>query len=68
MLKNHAHFLTVKVNIHLICGNIHTLEKNLTGIGLFKQVQAAQKGAFAAAGGSDYGNDLSFVHMLVNSL
>ena len=41
------------VNVHMLAGDFLSLKENLALFRLFQQVQAAQEGALAAAGGAD---------------
>ena len=71
VLKHHAHFLPVQVDIHLfrfallvdegLFGNVDAVEQNLTVGGDLQQVQTPQQGGFAGAGGADDHHHVSFV-------
>ena len=60
MLEHHSHLLPVAGQIHLFAGDLHPIHQDGAGGGGLQQVQAAQKGAFAAAGGTDHGDHLPF--------
>ena len=63
MLEHHAHLLTVVVDVqlhhlpvgvaHLLFGDVHAVKDNGTAGGLLQQVQTAQEGGLAGAGGAD---------------
>ena len=53
MLEHHAHLLTVQVDVDLFGGEGGTVKGDLTAGGTLQQVQAAQEGGLAAAGGAD---------------
>ena len=63
VLEDHAHFLAVEVDVHLFrlallvdpggLGDVNAVEENLAACGDFQQVQAAQQGGLAGAGGAD---------------
>ena len=60
LLEHHAHLLTVLVDVLALSlgADVHAVEEDLAGGRRFQQVQAAQKGALAAARGTDDGHDL----------
>ena len=59
MLEHHAHLLPVGIDVHMAAGDLLALEENLTAFRLFQQIQAAQEGTLAAAGGADDGHHLA---------
>ena len=61
MLENHAHFLTVQVQIDGGIGDIGSLEDDLTAGGDLKQVQTTQERAFSCTRRSYDRNDFAFV-------
>ncbi len=63
LLEHHAHFLPVLVDMLALPlgADVHAVNQDLPGGRLFQQIQAAQKGAFAAAGGTDNGYHLVFI-------
>jgi hypothetical protein len=54
VLKDHAHFLAEPADLSGTSAHGRTVEKDLTGSGLLQQIQTAQKGAFAASGGTQH--------------
>ena len=60
VLEHHPHLLPVAGQIHLFAGDLHPIHQDGAGGGSLQQVQTAQEGAFAAAGGSDHGDYFSF--------
>ena len=52
VLEHHAHPLAVQVDVHLFVGNVHVFKVDGTVGGLFQQVEGAQHGGFARAGGA----------------
>ena len=59
MLEHHAHLLTVQGQIHLFAGDVHAVEDDRAGRGLFQQVQASQECTLAAAGRPDDGHHVA---------
>ena len=49
MLEHHAHLLAQQVDIMFCIGDFFTVNKNMSRGWLLQQIQAAQKGTFAAA-------------------
>ena len=60
LLEHHAHLLTVLVDVLALPlgADVHAVEEDLARGRRLQQVQAAQKGALAAARGTDDGHDL----------
>ena len=60
LLEHHAHLLTVLVDVLALSlgADVHAVEEDLARGRRLQQVQAAQKGALAAARGTDDGHDL----------
>ena len=56
MLKHHAHVAPDGVNVRLFIDDVFAFHPDLPGRRQLQQVQAAQKGAFAGAGGPDDGH------------
>ena len=56
ILKHHAHALAELAGVQLFVGDVLALEVDLSLGGLLQQVQAAEKGGLAAAGGADDGD------------
>ena len=52
----------VYIDVHFGICNIYTIKNNLSPGGILHTVQAAQKRAFAGAGGSHHNHDISFVY------
>ena len=63
-LEHHAHLLTVLIDVHLFSGDFHAFHENLAFFGGFQHVQAAQIGAFAAAGGADDADAFAFADLI----
>ncbi len=63
LLEYHAHFLPVLVDMLALSlgADVHAVEEDLARGRLLQQIQAAQKGAFAAARGTDNGYHLVFI-------
>ena len=71
VLEHHAHLLPVHIDVHLypfslgidgvFLGDVHAVKENMTAGGHFQQVQTAQQGAFAGAGGADDHHHISLV-------
>ena len=59
VLEHHAHLLAVQGQIHLFAGDVHAVEDDRAGRGLFQQVQASQECALAAAGRPDDGHHVA---------
>ena len=57
----------MKVNVDFFAGDVNALEENLSRVRGFEHIEAAQESALAAAGGTDYGNDLALGNVLVYS-
>ena len=53
LLEHHPHLLAVQVDVHLGVGDIHPFEDHLAAGWHLKQIETAQEGGFARAGGSD---------------
>ena len=68
VLEHHAHLLTVQVNVNTLCGDVLSFKEDVSAVGYLQQVQAAQKGALAAAGWTDDGNDFSFGDVFADAL
>ena len=68
VLEHHAHLLTVQVDVDTLCGDVFSFKEDVSAVGYFQQVQAAQEGALAAAGRTDDGNDLSFGDVFADAL
>ena len=63
-LEHHAHLLTVLIDVHLFSGDFHAFHENLAFFGGFQHIQAAQIGAFAAAGGADDADAFAFADLI----
>ena len=61
VLEHHAHLLTMQVQIHLVVGDIHAFEQDRSARGCLQQIQTAEKGGFARAGGADDNHDVTTV-------
>ena len=53
MGEHHAHLLAMLIDVHLFVGDVHAVEGDGAAGGNFQQIQAAQEGGLAGAGGSD---------------
>ena len=64
--------LSVRAGLHLVrlalLGDVHALEEDRALGRLLEQVQRAQQGALAAAGGADYDDDLALVYVYVHAV
>ena len=59
MLEHHAHLLPVTGQIDLFAGDLHAIHLDRAGGWSLQQVETAQEGAFAAAGGTNNRNDIA---------
>ena len=53
LLEHHAHLHALGIDVALFGGEFGAVQINLTGVGLFKEVESAQEGGFTRAGGTD---------------
>ena len=58
ILEYHADFLTKAADLRFFGRELPAVKENLSGGGLLQQVEAAQQGALASAGGADDGENL----------
>ena len=63
MLEHHAHALAVDIDVDRRVGDIHAVKDDLPAGGMLQQVQAPQKGGFAAARGADHHHHLAPVNL-----
>ena len=67
MLKDHAHLLTVLVDVHALIGDVHPFKDHLSLVRCLQQVQTAQERRLPAAAGSDDRNDLTLVDLFADA-
>lgn len=65
VLEHHAHLLTVLIDVHLLAGQVHTVEEDGAGGGLLQQVQAAEQRGLAGTGGADDGHHFTLVDIQI---
>ncbi len=61
VLEHHPHLLAVVVDVHPPPGDVHPLEDDLPAAGLLQQVQGAEEGGLAGAGGPHDDHHVPFV-------
>ena len=62
MLKYHAHFSSVQIDVHIFVCKIHTVKIDMAGCGHLQHVQAAEHGALPRSAAADNGHHLAPVH------
>ena len=67
LLEHHADALAVPAQVLGLGVHFRPVQQDLSRAGRLQQVQAAEKGGFAAAGGADHGDHLAPVDLLVNA-
>ena len=58
-LEHHADGLAQAVDVDVLGGQVLAVEPHVAGVGGLEQVNAAQQGGLAGAGGADDGDDLA---------
>ena len=68
MLKYHAHFLAVDIDIHAFVSNIASGKVDRSVCRYFQQVQAPQECGFAGTGGSDNNDNIAFIDVSTDAV
>ena len=68
LLKHHAHFLPVTVDVGMGIGDIHSLKQNLTAGGMLQQVSERRKVDFPETGGADDHHHFSLINLGGNTV
>lgn len=63
MLKHHADFAAVGVDVGFRVGQLQTVDAHRTGVERFQAIQAAQKGRFAGTGRADHHQYFALRHL-----